>query len=154
MLRIVSLLTYIGREPSLVYTLTLIVFHRFSIKLIYRAFHVYASYIAFHRQIYNIKRFLQQNRFPSQLIDRIINKFLNKQYVVDIKPSSVPQLPIFLFLPYLGVYSIHLKKRLTNFLGKIYIHVDVKIVFRANKPIGSLFPYKDRIPSHVCSSVV
>ena len=110
--------------------------------LIYRAFHTFLSYKAFHSQICNIKRFLQQNRFPAQLIDRIIKSFLNKQYVVDIKPSNVPKLPILLFLPYLGVYSIHLKKRLTKFIGKFYPHVDLKIVFRANKPIGRLFPLK------------
>ena len=146
MLKLVSLLTYIGGKPSLVYKLILIGFHRFSIK--------YVSYMAFHSQICNIKRFLQQNRFPSQLIDRINKRFLNKQCVVDVKPSSVPILPIFLFLPYLGVYCIHLKKRLTNFLGKIYPHPDLKIVFRANKPIGGLFPFTDRVTSHVCSSFV
>ena len=89
----------------------------------------------------------------TQLIDRIIKMFVSKQYLVNIKPSSGPKLPIFLFLPYLGVHNIHLKKRLTKFLGKIYPHVDFKIVFGANKPIGSLFPFKDRVPSHVCSSV-
>jgi len=122
--------------------------------LIYRAFHICSSYKAFHSQICNIKRFLQQNRFPAQLIDRIIERFLSKQYVADIKPSNVPKLPILLFLPYLGVYSIHLKKRFTKFIGNFYPHVDLKIVFRANKPIGRLFPFKDRVPSHVCSSVV
>jgi len=134
------------RKPSLVYTLILIVFHRFSIKLISFLFlsivlSKFVRHMAFHSQICNIKRFLQQNRFPSQLIDRII-RFLNKQYVADIKPSNVPKLPILLFLPYLGVYSIHLKKRLTKFIGKFYPHVDLKIVFRANKPIGRLFPLK------------
>ena len=69
--------------------------------------------------------------------------------MVDVKPSNVPKLPILLFLPYLGVYSIHLKKRLTKFIGKIYPHVDLKIVFWARKPIGHLFPFKDRVPSHV-----
>ena len=74
--------------------------------------------------------------------------------MVDIKPSNVPKLPMLLFLPYLGVYIIHLKKRLATFIGKIYPHVDLKIVFRANKPSGRLLPFKDRVPSHVCSSVV
>ena len=74
--------------------------------------------------------------------------------MIDIKPSNVPKLPILLFLPYLGVYSIHLKKRLTKFIGKFYPYVDLKIAFRANKPIGRLFTFKDRVPSHDCSSVV
>ena len=34
------------------------------------------------------------------------------------------------------------------------VEIRLKIVFRANKPIGRLFPLKDRVPSHVCSSVV
>ena len=55
--------------------------------LIYRAFQICSSYMAFHSQICNIKRFLQQNRIPSQLIDRIIKSFLNKKCVVDIKPK-------------------------------------------------------------------
>ena len=59
-----------------------------------------------------------------------------------------------IFLPYLGVYSIHLKNRLKKFLGKIYFHVDFKIVLGANKSIGSLFPFKDRVLGHVYSSVV
>ena len=122
--------------------------------LINRAFQICSSYIALHHQVCNIKRFLQQNRFPLQLIDHNIKRFLNKQYVVDIKPSSVPKLPIFLFIPYLGVYSIHLKKRLTRFLVKIYPHVDYRIVFQAHKPIVSLFSFKDRVPSYICSSVV
>ena len=86
----------------------------------------------------------------------LLKRFLERQYLVDIKPSSVPKLPISIFLPYLGVYSIRLKKRFIKFLVKIYPppNVDFGIVFWANKHIGSLFPFKDRVPSHVCSSIV
>jgi len=62
--------------------------------------------------------------------------------VVNIKPSNVPKLPIILFLPYLGVYSEHLKKRLTKFVGKMYPHVDLKIVFRASNLLVTFFPLK------------
>ena len=86
----------------------------------------------------------------------LLKRFLERQYLVDIKPSSVPKLTISIFLPYLGVYSMHLKKRFIKVLGKIYPppNLDFGIVFRANKHIGSLFPFKDRVPSHVCSSIV
>ena len=47
-------------------------------------------------------------------------------------------------------FSFHI----TKCLGKIYPHVDFRIVFRVNKPIGSLFPFKDRVSSRVYSSVV
>ena len=84
--------------------------------LIYRAFQTCSSYIAFHRQVCNIKRFLQQHWSPLQLIDRIIERCLDKKHLVDIKLITVPKLPIFLFPPYLGVYSIHLRNDLLNFL--------------------------------------
>ena len=55
---------------------------------------------------------------------------------------------------YLGVYSVRLKKNLNLFLGKIYPHTEFKFVFQPAKRIGSFFPFKDRAPSHVRSSVV
>jgi len=110
--------------------------------LIYRAFHICSSYKALHSQICKIKRFLQQNRFPAQLIDRIIKRFLNKQYVVDRKPSNVPKLPILLFLPYLDVFSIHLKKDLLNLLVKFTPMLTLRLFFGLVNLLVTFFPLK------------
>ena len=118
--------------------------------LIYRAYHICSSYLSFHEQVCSIKRFLQQNQFPIYLINRIIKKFLDRQYSTINKLQNVPKLPVLILLPYLGVYSVRLKKNLNQFSGKIYPH----IVFQPAKRIGSFFPFKDRAPSHVRSSVV
>ena len=122
--------------------------------LIYRAYHICSSYLSLHEQVCSIKRFLQQNQFPIYLINRIIKNFLDRQYSTINKLQNVPKLPVLVLLPYLGVYSVRLKKNLNQFLGKIYPHIEFKFVFQPAKRIGSFFHFKDRAPSHVRSSVV
>ena len=122
--------------------------------LIYRAYHICSSYLSFHEQVCSIKRFLQQNQFPIYLINRIIKNFLDRQYSTINKLQNVPKLPVLILLPYLGVYSIRLKKNLNQFLGKIYPHIEFKFVFQPAKCIGSFFSCTDRAPSHIRSSVV
>ena len=122
--------------------------------LIYRAYQICSSYVSFYEQVVKIKRFLQYNRYPIYLINSIIRRFLERQYIVNTKPITVPKLPGFVFLPYLGVFSISLKNKLKKFLSNIYPHIEFRFVFQSSRRIENYFPFKDRAPSHVCSSVV
>ena len=122
--------------------------------LIYRAYHICSSYLSFHKQVCSIKRFLLQNRFPIHLINRVIRNFLDKQYVTKIKSQNVPKLSVLILLPYLGVHSIRLKRKLNKFLGKIYPHIDFQFIFQSAKRIENFFPFKDRAPKHARSSIV
>ena len=56
----------------------------------------------------------------------------------------------FLFALFRPVQS----KKLCKFLGNMYPHVDFQVVFQSAKRIENLFPFKDRIPTNICSSVV
>ena len=47
----------------------------------------------------------------------------------------------------------HLKKKLTKFLGKIHLHIEFRFVFQSVKRIENFFPFQDRAPNHVRSSV-
>ena len=122
--------------------------------LVYRAFHICSSYVHFHDQLCNIKRFLQQNCFPKHLIDKLIKKFLDGRFIPKIRPATVSKLPVIFCLPYLGQYSLRVKKKLCKFLGSTYPHVDFQVVFQSAKHIENFFPFKDRVPAHICSSVV
>ena len=97
--------------------------------LIYRAYHICSSYLSFHEQVCIIKRFLQQNRFPIYLINRVIKIFLDKQNITKIKSQNVSKLPVLILLPYLGLHGSRLKKKLNKFLGKIYPHIDLNLFF-------------------------
>ena len=52
------------------------------------------------------------------------------------------------------MHTIRLKKNLNKFLGKIYPHIDFKLVFQSAKRNENCFPFRDRVLSHVRSSVV
>ena len=92
--------------------------------LIYRDYHICSSYLSFHEQVCSIKCFILQNRFPVHLIKRIVKSFLDKQYIDKIKSQNVPKLPVTILLPYKGVHSIRLKKKLNKSLGNIYPHIN------------------------------
>ena len=77
-----------------------------------------------------------------QLIDRVVRKFLGKQYLGDKTPSGAPRLPVFVILPYLGVFSMPLEQLLMKFLKKIYTHVDFGIVVQASRHMVSFSPLR------------
>ena len=83
--------------------------------LVYRAFHICSSYAHFHDQLCNIKRFLQQNCFPKHLIDKLIKKFLDGQYIPKIRPATVSKLPVIFCLPYL----VHLVSSSTSSISTV-----------------------------------
>ena len=68
--------------------------------------------------------------------------------------STVPKKDIVIQLPYLGLQSYHVAKRLKSFLYKFYTCVNLKIVFPSNRCIKSFFSYKDRITRSQQSGVI
>ena len=62
---------------------------------------------------------------------------MDRQYIAYTKPFNVPKLPLLIFLPYLGVYSIRLKKEVIKFLGKIYPHSEYRFAFQSTSRIES-----------------
>ena len=81
----------------------------------------------------------------------MITNFLDRQYINKDNSQNPPKLPIPIFLPYIGLHTIRLKKNLIKFLGKIYPHIDFKFVFQSAKSIEYFFLIKDRARSHVHS---
>ena len=122
--------------------------------LIYRAFHICSSYHNFHEEIVRIKKILTDNCFSKSLIDRIIKNFLDRQFGPGslIKPDN--KIPLLFCIPYLGQYSLQIKTRLNRIIKQCYPNIQLKVIFRSPKRIGSLFPFKDRFPTLMRSSVI
>ena len=66
----------------------------------------------------------------------------------------VKRMRVTMVLPYLGPISVFIKRRVTKLVSKFYPLVDLKIIYRRGRTIGSLFPYKDRFPLKCNSHVV
>ena len=57
-------------------------------------------------------------------------------------------------MPYFGAQSEELKKEVLKLLTKYVPNYSFKFVLVNNFTIGSLFPFKDRLPSHMQASLV
>ena len=68
--------------------------------------------------------------------------------------STVPKKDIVILLPYLGLQSNQVAKRLKSCVYKFYSCVNLKIVFQSTRCIKSFFPYKDRINRSQQSRVI
>ena len=105
----------------------------------------HTSYIRMNASIIDLIRIfpdnLSHNRLSSNLVAR---NFLDRQYVNKSKLQNVLNLPVLFFLPFLGVHSISLKKKLCKFLGKLYPHSDFKFAFQSVKRSENFFPFKNR----------
>ena len=124
--------------------------------LVFRAFHICSLFVNIHKEIVKIKQILLANCFPGTLIDKVICNFLNLQYILHTKPKDKGEgKPHFTCcLPYLGNRSFMIRNNITKLFKAHYRDIQVQFIFKSAKRVSSLFQYKDRIPTLVCSNVV
>ena len=68
--------------------------------------------------------------------------------------STVPKKDIVILLPYLGVQSDQISKRLKSCVYNFCSAVNLKIIFQSSRRIKSFFPYKDRLNRSQKSKVI
>ena len=122
--------------------------------LIYRAFHIWSTYVSFHNEIQRIKSFLTKNNYPMFSIDKVIKHFLDRKYNPRPIVATVPKKPLIFCLPFLGHSSLQLKRSLSRLLDRAYPHIEVTFIFLTANQIGDIFPFKDRVPTLCCLSVI
>lgn len=122
--------------------------------LLNRAYTLSGNFHKFHQEILKLKEYFMCNRYPLQLIDNVINKFLTARFVRIQKPPSVPKLKRYIKLPYFGPQSYEMRNQLKVILKEVFFHIDFQIVLTNPYTIGSFFKIKDHIPPDVQSRVI
>ena len=122
--------------------------------LIYRAFHISKDFFIMVKEFEFIKDILRKNGYPHFHIEKVIRKTLNNLLTKKEQYLTVPKDVIILKLPYLGSMSHLLSKKLMKLIRSNYSTVEIRVVFTNNSTIGKLFPFKDRIPISLRSSLV
>ena len=88
---------------------------------------------------------LLQNGYPRGVINYNVNDVLHKHKDKPSQPTlTVPKKDVILVLPYLGLHSGAITRRLKSCVNKFYGFVNLRIVFQNTRRIKSFFPYKDR----------
>ena len=124
--------------------------------LLDRAWKICSNYELFHQEILLLKEVLKKNDYPSSVIDKQIDKFLNKK-LIQLPPKTnelTPKKKIYLVLPYFNDKMDDFKRRLTDLIYKYYPNVDFRLMFTPPSKIANLFPFKDKTPFGLQSLVV
>ena len=67
---------------------------------------------------------------------------------------TVPKKYIIILLPYLGLNSNQVAKRLKSCVYKFYSCISLKVIFQNTRRIKSYFPYKDRLNRSQMSRII
>ena len=122
--------------------------------LLYRAYRISSNYWNFHIEINKLKEICIKNSFPLHFIDNVIRMFLNnliiKRHQDKIKSDKKE---VTMVLPFLGITSIQLKKRLNKLVRAYCSDIKLNVIFSAKNRLFNGFQYKDKIPND-CRSLI
>src|SRR5215469_12911630 len=153
--------TSLYRKPSSTLSgMNFFSFAPFSFKLsaircrVHRAFHLCSDWFSFHNEMSYLRTFFRFNLFPDHLLNTCINRFLSKLYRSQPLILTVPQLNLYLTIPYLGPLSLSLSSELRCLFSKYFPHCKIPLLHTNSHTISSFFRFKDIIPLFCRSSVI
>ena len=102
----------------------------------------------------NLTNMLRRNLFSSKVIENVVRKFLNNNFMSDSSQSAARKENCFYFkLPYIGPFSITTQRRIKKSVHTFSSNLDIELVFTPFK-IKSWFGVKDPIPAGLRSRVI
>ena len=89
------------------------------------------------------------------MFDQIVRRFLNNLFKPKPPVLTVPKKTVYFCLLFTGSHSLEIRTQITRLCSATaYPHLNICFVFRSSTRISSFFPFKDRIPKFLRSSVV
>lgn len=122
--------------------------------LLFRAFKLCSSYELLHSEFDKIRSILFSNGYAKPLIDKIIKRFLWHKFQPPTKYPTAERLEVTVVLPFVGHYSLILRKNLHRFISKAYPHIRLRTAFTSIERLGSRFRVKDIVPKSLMSNIV
>ena len=122
-----------------------------------RTFRLNNTWDGFHLYLEKLKVILQKSKYPPKLIDKSVNRYLNKKIVnkpSEIEPSKTKENIWYFKLPFKGKFSKFTENKLQNLSKQFCKEVTIiKIIFSTFK-LASLFSTKDQVPYGLKSYVI
>ena len=122
--------------------------------LLYRCYHFSSNWNIFNEEIKFLTQFFQNNKYPLNIVENCISKFLNDIFTPKPENETVQDKIYYVKLPFYGYLSYTVRRKLNQLL-KIHLP-DAKFRFIFTNPftIKSFFPHKDKIPMRLMSNIV
>ena len=122
--------------------------------LLYRCYHVCSTYLKFSEEENFLKSFFTSNGFPLNLYYNQVKQFLGNIYDQGSVTQTAGRKKLYASFPYYGYVSERLRNEILNVIRKYYPQLDVKLIFSNKLSIGSLFRFKENLPTPLCSGVI
>ena len=120
--------------------------------LLHRAFTICSNWQNFHNEIVFLIQYSINNSYPSYIFHKYIKDFLNEKFQPPQPKTTVPKLLMYASIPF--VHDTDFKSHLEKVIMKTFPALDIRLVSQNPKKLGSLFQYKDKIPTLMRSLVV
>ena len=127
--------------------------------LVFRIYTFCSNWTIITNELSNLKYKLKCNGFPEKIIQASIASMLDKLYINDNSAttesiSTVKRKRVVFALPYLGIFSKIIRRKMKGLISKHYPGVEISLVFKRGRAISSMFPFKDVVPLKCKSGVV
>ena len=99
----------------------------------------------FHVEVELRRSIFKCNNYPEHIIDQCIKKFLAKLYVPTQIVLTVPKKELPVILPYLGTFSLNLRKCLYKSVTKSLPKYNIKVIFQSKNRLSSFLKYNCNI---------
>lgn len=105
------------------------------------------------KEIEKLKYILSLNQYPSEVVEKVIEKELNKDNInkEKIKEKETKR---YIVLPYVGPKSEDFSLKLKSLVTTNFPQVDFNVAFKTPTTIGSFFPFKDKAKDTEAQSLV
>ena len=98
-----------------------------------------------------LKGIFEKNGYDNKFFDRCLRTFLNKIYSKKVPQHTGSKKDLYIFLPYLGKFSLPARSTLVRTIRDILLCVNLKVVFRIKNRLSSKFTFKDKISKEMRS---
>ena len=100
--------------------------------LLFRIFSIVWDFSKFNEEINYLKDMSKKNFLPTNLVDKCIKIFLNKQFSQKILEHTVLKKELFIVLPCLGMSSLALRTCLQKSINSNIAFCKIKIIFKSS----------------------
>ena len=101
-----------------------------------------------------LKKMLFANGFSFNFIDTYLGKQLRKIMCPNVPKTTVNRAVVYFPISFMGKKSFSFKNNLTRLLNEFYPQLNIRVIFKPNRTIGSLFKLKDRVPIELQASAI
>ena len=92
-----------------------------------------------HIEVELLRSNFKCNDYLVNIINQCIKKFLDNLYLPKQILPEVLKRELLVVLPYLGTFSLNLRKRLYKLVSNSLLQYNIKVIFSVQKSIGLLF---------------